>query len=54
MATNYRDIPELADYIKMVENEGKKGYKNNTEQTFWLFWCPENGIMYPGDCPFSG
>ena len=27
MATNYRDIPELADYIKMVENEGKKGYK---------------------------
>ena len=27
MATNYRDIPELADYIKMVENEGEKGYK---------------------------
>ena len=27
MATNYRDIPELADYIKLVENEGQKGYK---------------------------
>ena len=27
MATNYRDIPELADYIKIVENAGQKGYK---------------------------
>ena len=27
MTTNYRDVPELYDYIYMVENGGKKGLK---------------------------
>lgn len=27
MTTNYKDVPEIFNYIKMVENEGKKGYK---------------------------
>lgn len=27
MATSYKDIPELQNYIHMVENEGRKGYK---------------------------
>lgn len=27
MATNYRDIPELNDYIELVEKEGQKGHK---------------------------
>lgn len=27
MKTNYKDIPEIQNYIFMVENEGKKGFK---------------------------
>lgn len=27
MTTNYKDVPELCDYIYMVENGGKKGLK---------------------------
>lgn len=27
MTTNYKDVTEIFNYIKMVENEGKKGYK---------------------------